>query len=160
MVVPADSAAAAGALAEGDDDDPENPCPICLVNGDDHGGYGQCFECDQLLRCLQWSSPIDTCPTCRAPIEAPAEVLVKRLLRLVARQPGRHTPVAQANLGVMHANGTGVVQDDAEAARWHRLAADQGLAMAQCNLGLMYTHGIAERHGEHSPPSRHQRHCV
>ena len=29
-------------------DDPEHPCPICLANEDDHGQWGQCFECGQL----------------------------------------------------------------------------------------------------------------
>ena len=48
---------------------------------------------------------------------------------------------AQHNLGVMYANGRGVVEDDAEAARWYRLAADQGLADAQHNLGWMYADG-------------------
>ena len=41
----------------------------------------------------------------------------------------------------MYANGEGVPEDDAEAARWLRLAADQGLAAAQQNLGLMYANG-------------------
>ena len=48
---------------------------------------------------------------------------------------------AQYSLGVMYANGEGVVEDDAEAARWYRLAADQGLAIAQYNLGLKYANG-------------------
>ena len=48
---------------------------------------------------------------------------------------------AQYNLGVMYANGEGVVEDDAEAVRWYRLAADQGLADAQHNLGWMYGNG-------------------
>jgi TPR repeat protein len=34
-----------------------------------------------------------------------------------------------------------VTQDYAEAARWYRRAADQGLAAAQFNLGLMYDNG-------------------
>ena len=37
---------------------------------------------------------------------------------------------AQNNLGLMYADGEGVPEDDAEAARWLRLAADQGLAEA------------------------------
>ena len=41
----------------------------------------------------------------------------------------------------MYANGEGVVEDDAEAARWYRLAADQGHAIAQSNLGVMYANG-------------------
>ena len=37
--------------------------------------------------------------------------------------------------------GTAYPQDDTEAARWHQLAADQGLAQAQFNLGGMYHKG-------------------
>ena len=32
-------------------------------------------------------------------------------------------------------------EDDAEAGRWYRLAAEQGDAAAQRNLGLMYANG-------------------
>ena len=35
----------------------------------------------------------------------------------------------------------GVLKDDAEAVRWYRLAAGQGNARAQYNLGLMYYNG-------------------
>ena len=38
----------------------------------------------------------------------------------------------------MYASGEGVPEDDAEAVRWYRLAADQGHADAQYNLGWMY----------------------
>ena len=55
--------------------------------------------------------------------------------------PIRGTPDAQNNLGVMYANGEGVPEDDAEAVRWYRLAADQGDADAQYNLGVMYANG-------------------
>ena len=48
---------------------------------------------------------------------------------------------AQYNLGVMYANGEGVLKDEAEAVRWYRLAADQGLAISQLNLGVMYATG-------------------
>ena len=48
---------------------------------------------------------------------------------------------AQFNLGLMYANGAGVLKDDAEAVRWYRLAADQGLAGAQLNLGNRYANG-------------------
>ena len=49
---------------------------------------------------------------------------------------------AQYNLGIMYANGYGVPEDDAEAVRWYRLAADQGHAVrAQYNLGLKYANG-------------------
>ena len=46
-----------------------------------------------------------------------------------------------SNLGVMYANGRGVLKDEAEAVRWYRLAAEQGHAGAQYNLGLMHAKG-------------------
>ena len=42
---------------------------------------------------------------------------------------------AQNNLGTIYDNGQGVPEDDAEAVKWYRLAADQGLGEAQLNLG-------------------------
>ena len=41
----------------------------------------------------------------------------------------------------MYANGEGVPQDYAAAAKWFRLAAEQGHALSQYNLGLMYDKG-------------------
>ena len=41
----------------------------------------------------------------------------------------------------MYATGRGVLKDEAEAVRWYRLAADQGDADAQLNLGVMYDNG-------------------
>ena len=40
-----------------------------------------------------------------------------------------------------YANGEGVPEDDAEAVRWYRMAAEQGDAGAQYNLGVMYANG-------------------
>ena len=39
------------------------------------------------------------------------------------------------------ADGRGVPQNDSEAVRWYRLAAERGLAEAQNNLGTMYRNG-------------------
>jgi TPR repeat protein len=47
------------------------------------------------------------------------------------------------NLGFMYDEGLGVAEDDAEAVRWFRLAAEQGYAWAQNNLGRMYYSGRA-----------------
>jgi uncharacterized protein len=41
----------------------------------------------------------------------------------------------------MYESGNGVVQDYAEAVRWYRLAAEQGFANAQNNLGVTYETG-------------------
>ncbi len=49
---------------------------------------------------------------------------------------------AQANLGLMYADGHGVERDDAEAVRWYLLAAEQGYAVGQFNLGFMYASGL------------------
>jgi hypothetical protein len=51
------------------------------------------------------------------------------------------TPRAQFNVGIMYANGHGVVQDDEEALKWYRLAADQKDPDAQNNIGIMYLRG-------------------
>ena len=49
--------------------------------------------------------------------------------------------IAQFNLGVLYDTGEGVPEDNAEAVKWYRLAAEQGLAEAQNNLGHMYAKG-------------------
>ena len=41
----------------------------------------------------------------------------------------------------MYAHGEGVPEDDAEAVRWYRLAAEQGDVTAQYSLGVMYATG-------------------
>ena len=41
----------------------------------------------------------------------------------------------------MYVDGKGVPQDYKEAVKWYRLAADQGEASAQSNLGYMYSNG-------------------
>ncbi len=43
----------------------------------------------------------------------------------------------------MYNSGRGVPQDDAEAVRWYRLAAEQGYANAQYNIAHMYRNGRA-----------------
>ena len=48
-------------------------------------------------------------------------------------------PVAQYSLGKLFERGGGAVrQDFAQAARWYRVAAEQGIAAAQNNLALMH----------------------
>jgi hypothetical protein len=41
----------------------------------------------------------------------------------------------------MYDNGEGVPENDAEAVKWYRLAAEQGYVVAQFNLGFMYANG-------------------
>ena len=55
-------------------------------------------------------------------------------------QDGKYAE-AQFNLGFRYVIGEGVPQDDTEAMRWWRLAADQGDASAQYNVGFRYSTG-------------------
>ena len=45
----------------------------------------------------------------------------------------------------MYRHGRGVRQDEAEAARWYRRAAEQGHGEAQVNLGVLYEAGLGVR---------------
>ena len=54
----------------------------------------------------------------------------------VRARADRGDAAAQINLGFMYETGAGVPQDEREAVRWYRLAADQGLAEAQSALLL------------------------
>ena len=45
----------------------------------------------------------------------------------------------------MYENGVGVPENDADAVKWYRLAAEQGNANAQSNLGVMYYNGEGVR---------------
>lgn len=49
--------------------------------------------------------------------------------------------VAQNSVGALYDHGLGVDEDDAEAARWYQMAADQNLPLAMRNLGGMYAGG-------------------
>jgi TPR repeat protein len=48
---------------------------------------------------------------------------------------------AQHRLGFCYQNGEGVEQDEAEAVKWYRKAAEQGHSQAQINLGICYDNG-------------------
>jgi tetratricopeptide (TPR) repeat protein len=60
------------------------------------------------------------------------------------------TADAQFNLGLMYAQGHGVLKNDSKAVEWWQKAADQGDANAQCGLGVMYAegHGVPKDHGK------------
>jgi hypothetical protein len=62
-------------------------------------------------------------------------------LRLCQPLAEQDEPVAQTTLGSIYERGQGVVRDDAEAVRWYRKAAEQGLAYALDRLAVMYRQG-------------------
>lgn len=64
--------------------------------------------------------------------------------RLLAEWVG--SPDKQFELGTAYYKGNGVPRDYAEAAKWYRLSADQGLAESRFMLGVI------NEHGEGMPP--------
>ena len=56
------------------------------------------------------------------------------------RGAGIHDSPDQSRLHVRR--GVGVAEDNIEAARWYRAAAEGGHARAQTNLGYLYAHGL------------------
>jgi hypothetical protein len=54
-------------------------------------------------------------------------------------------PAAQYDLGLLYAQGQGLVQDYASAASWFRAAATQGNVAAEYNLGVLYERGLGVR---------------
>ena len=61
--------------------------------------------------------------------------------RIIAEKGGQYSKLGQFNLGVRYYHGQGVEQSYEEALKWYRMAADQGLAEAECALGDMYYRG-------------------
>ena len=70
---------------------------------------------------------------------APVEVAPVKVTLMDAANRGN--AAAQYEVGERHANGDGVTQDMAEAAKWFERAANQGLAAAQYRLATQYEKG-------------------
>ena len=70
--------------------------------------------------------------------------------RRAVRQLDNAHAGAQFLLGLRYANGEGVPENNAEAVKWYRLAAEQGHANAQYFLGAIYAdgEGVAENDAE------------
>jgi TPR repeat protein len=62
-------------------------------------------------------------------------------VRVLLQDAARGDMYAQAALGDIHRKGSLVPKDDAEAAKWYRLAAAQGDAHAQFQLGVLLISG-------------------
>ncbi len=69
---------------------------------------------------------------------------------MAAQSGEKNHPVAELNLGILANAGVGMPKDDAQAATWFRMAAEQGDPGAQNHLGFAYEHGlgIAQNHAE------------
>ena len=67
---------------------------------------------------------------------------VAKSLELARESSGRGSRYGQHTLGTLHRRGAGgLAKDPAQALAFYRLAAAQGLAEAQCSLGVMYHFG-------------------
>jgi len=65
----------------------------------------------------------------------------KRSLPQTREQVEQEDPEAQFLRGYNYAKGRGVPQDETQAAKWHKKAAEQGHSGAQYNLGFLYAYG-------------------
>lgn len=77
-----------------------------------------------------------------APVAAtpPSEPAARAAFYLARAKAG--DPVAQYDVGVLYAQGNGLVQDYASAASWFHAAATQGNVDAEYNLGVLYERGL------------------
>ena len=77
----------------------------------------------------------------------PVAEIIEALRGIVRRQSAERAALgdvhAQFCLGDYHRDGSGGPQDDGEALRWYRTAADRGYAPAECRVGEMYEAGRA-----------------
>lgn len=82
-----------------------------------------------------------TAPPSAAPSGQPPADPAARAAFYIARAKAGDA-VAQFNLGVLYAQGQGLVQDYTSAASWFRAAAAQGNVAAEYNLGVLYAQGL------------------
>src|SRR5690348_17190591 len=66
----------------------------------------------------------------------------KKHFEAIKAQAARGDAEAQLALGTCYAFGTGVARDLAKAVKWHRKAAEQGLAQAQLRVAYELANGI------------------
>lgn len=110
----------------------DHTCPICLDNADNalvNGSMARlCTYCGQMFcgECSR-SGRIDTCPMCRSSLRTTSKETFENLWKLIHdRSPGRHTLIAQQNIGACYELGMGVERDRAEAEKWYKRSAEGG----------------------------------
>jgi Sel1 repeat-containing protein len=79
-------------------------------------------------------------PPPQAATTPPSDPVARAAFYLTRAKTG--DPVAQYDLGVLYARGSGLVQDYTSAATWFHAAATQGNIDAQYNLGVLYERGL------------------
>ena len=71
----------------------------------------------------------------------PSRKINKSEFKFTKRMAETGDKASQYNLGILYANGKGVLQDYKEAVKWYRMSAEQGHDDAQKNLVMMYNFG-------------------
>src|SRR5579864_4233796 len=82
-----------------------------------------------------------TLPVQRGGEQMQVPVVIEDQLAMALRGAALGDPGAEEALGNIYRSGVGVPKNPAEALKWLRKAADQGLDAAQADLGWMYEHG-------------------
>ena len=122
----------------------EDVCPVCIEALQKNTtkfvrfaccGKGIHIWCDEGIKVSSLSDEQKrSCPLCRAKDPKSAEEQIERLRRWVEKGKAW----AQSSLGDMYHDGNGVDQSYQQAKELYELAASQGCASAQFNLGNMY----------------------
>ena len=81
-----------------------------------------------------------TTPADAAANEPPSDPAARAAFYIARAKAG--DAAAQYDVGVLYAQGQGLVQDYASAATWFRAAAAQGNVAAEYNLGVLYAQGL------------------
>ena len=92
------------------------------------------------MRCLAWAVLFASLSNSMM-AQAVSETKPSKHLARVFKHAVKGNTEAQFQVAQAYWDGKGISQDDQEAARWYRLAADHGLPKAQTNLGYMYATG-------------------
>ena len=123
--------------------DPDLECCICLENLSKDTtkftrwtccGQGMHIHCSKDLVSMKMGG---SCPLCRAKTPTSQEEVVAQLRPWVKKKKAW----AQAAMGQMYRDGTGVKQSYEMARRLYEQAAQQGFVVAMFNLGNMYYNG-------------------
>ena len=118
-------------------------CPICLEELPKDDRKFTRYTCcgngihDHCFKDMQSMKMDGTCPFCRAKTPTSNEAAVKQVRPWVKKKKAW----AQAMMGQMYRDGTGVKQSYEMAWRLYTLAGQQGDASAISNLGIMYRDG-------------------
>jgi TPR repeat protein len=125
----------------------KDECPICLDDMPKEAskfvrfsccGKGLHHHCRNQLDQTKFKNIRDHCPLCRTKRPTTDEEIIKRIQKWVKKKKAW----AQCNLGNQYLHGScGVKKDVKRALVLFKLAAEQGDANAQFNLGCMYHNG-------------------